>query len=98
MDADGCRPVKLDIGFVVNPNSPTAKWSRTGMVNQHREALKKAGISAAACRLSRASSEDEPYVRQEELKKKGFKKSTLKKTIDADGNECYEAVFTKGGI
>jgi hypothetical protein len=90
-----------DIGFVVNPNSGNyevvADWY---MVNQHRDALSKAGIESPD-RVSVVSTvlqkTNHAFVKSS-LKKKGFKKSTLKKTVDADGNECYEAVFTKGGF
>ena len=90
-----------DIGFEVNSNTGNfevvADWY---LIGQHREKLAEAGIEGTD-RVSVVSGvlqkTNHAFVKAS-LKKKGFKKSTLKKTIDADGNECYEAVFSKGGF
>tara|TARA_B100000035_G_scaffold5086_1_gene4535 strand:+ start:8365 stop:8832 length:468 start_codon:yes stop_codon:yes gene_type:complete len=91
-----------DIGFEVNSNTDNyevvADWY---MVSQHADKLREAGIertdrvSVVAGVLQKTN---HTFVKSELKKKHGFKKSTLKKTIDAEGNECYEAVFTKGGF
>lgn len=90
-----------DIGFEVNSNTGNfevvADWF---MINQHQAKLAEAGIEGTD-RVSVVSGvlqkTNHAFVKAS-LKKKGFKKSTLKKTIDAEGNECYEAVFSKGGF
>ena len=90
-----------DIGFEVNSNTGNfevvADWY---MIGQHKAKLAEAGIEGTD-RVSVVSGvlqkTNHAFVKAS-LKKKGFKKSTLKKTIDAEGNECYEAVFSKGGF
>jgi len=90
-----------DIGFEVNSDTGNfevvADWY---LIGQHQAKLAEAGIEGTD-RVSVVSGvlqkTNHAFVKAS-LKKKGFKKSTLKKTIDADGNECYEAVFSKGGF
>ena len=90
-----------DIGFDLN--AETDKFEVVGdwyMVGRHRAKLEAAGLERTdrVGVVSGILQKTNHAFMKKGLKKKGFKKSTIKKVITEDGEEVLEARFTKGGF
>ncbi len=90
-----------DIGFEANTETGNyevvADWYAVG---HNRKQIQEADIenTSRATVVSAVLQKTNHAFVKHGLKKKGFKKHTLKKVVDEEGNTCYEATFSKGGF